>query len=351
MTLLDLGRIRLFCTSQGPSGAPTLLFVHGWGGDGREWSPHAEALSDGFRVLVPDLRGHGRSEVPDLGNTPQEMADDLAALIDTTNTGPVTAVGHSMGGQVVNLLAVRHPHHVRSVVVLDPAHGAHGEEVDRMPDRLAAYEEHGARAAAAFVAGAFSPEAQPGLRTAHVRTMLGTPDHVIAQSYAGMYTEPGAVGVRPHSEAHLRRRSQPALTVWTSAEAAAWERGTLHVPGSRVEHWPHTGHYLHEERTERTIRLIRDWATEESPDFYLDVRSAGPGSGTPDGIGTPTVRQGAQGEAVRKLQRLLNGHVPDLPSLAVDGDFGPATDARVREYQRRVEIIVDGIVGPRPGAC
>ncbi|MFE0256164.1 peptidoglycan-binding protein [Streptomyces sp. NPDC059010] len=50
---------------------------------------------------------------------------------------------------------------------------------------------------------------------------------------------------------------------------------------------------------------------------------------------------------MRKLQRLLNGHVPDLPSLAIDGNFGPKTDARVREYQRRVEITVDGIAGPQ----
>ncbi|WP_333777173.1 peptidoglycan-binding domain-containing protein [Streptomyces sp. IBSBF 3136] len=81
--------------------------------------------------------------------------------------------------------------------------------------------------------------------------------------------------------------------------------------------------------------------------FYLDVQTAVPGSGTSDGVGTPTVRQGSHGEAVRKLQRLLNEHVPDLPSLDVDGGFGPVTDARVREYQRRVEIIVDGIVGPQ----
>ncbi|MFC9398033.1 peptidoglycan-binding protein [Streptomyces sp. NPDC057027] len=71
------------------------------------------------------------------------------------------------------------------------------------------------------------------------------------------------------------------------------------------------------------------------------------GTGTPDGVGTPTLSQGSQGEAVRKLQRLLNEHAPDLPSLAVDGDFGPVTDARVREYQRRVEITVDGVVGPQ----
>ncbi|MGW0709454.1 alpha/beta fold hydrolase [Streptomyces sp. NPDC002643] len=269
MTLLDLGRIRLFCTSLGPLGtdtAPALLLVHGWGGDGREWSPHAEALADRFRVLVPDLRGHGRSEVPDEGNTPAEMAEDLAALLNSLGVGPVVAVGHSMGVQVVNLLAVRHPKAVRSVIALDPAHGADEAEVVTIPGRLAEYRKHGARAAASFVAGAFSAQAPPGLRTAHIRTMLGTPDHVVAQAYAGMYTDPGAVGVRPYSEAHLRLRPQPALTVWTSAEAAEWERGTLWVPGSRVDHWSRTGHYLHEERPGRTIGLIRDWAGGDTVD-------------------------------------------------------------------------------------
>ncbi|MDQ1043324.1 alpha/beta fold hydrolase [Streptomyces sp. V4I2] len=258
--MIDLGRIRLFCTGLGAADATALLLVHGWGGDGREWSPHAEALADRFRVVVPDLRGHGRSEVPAESNTPAEMASDLAALIDELGTGPVVAVGHSMGGQVVNLLAVHHPHTVRSVIALDPAHGAHGEETERIPARLADYRARGSRAAADFVAAAFAPDAPAGLRTAHVRTMLGTPDHVVAQAYAGMYTDPGAVGVRPHSERYLSHRTRPALTVWTSAEAAAWERGTLHVPGSRVDHWPGTGHYLHEEHPRRTVRLVEDWA-------------------------------------------------------------------------------------------
>ncbi|MDX3643576.1 alpha/beta hydrolase [Streptomyces sp. MB09-02B] len=260
MTTIDLGRVHLFCTVLGPDRAAPLLLVHGWGGDGREWSAHAEALADRFRVIVPDLRGHGRSAVPDEGNTPAEMAEDLAALLRHLGTGPTITVGHSMGGQVVNLLAVRHPELVRSVVALDPAHGAHGAEAEGIPARLAEYTEHGARAAAGFVAGAFSARASAGLRTAHVRTMLGTPDHVIAQAYAGMYSDPGAVGARPHSEAYLRRRTQPALTVWTTAPAATWERGTLHVPGSRVEHWPDTGHYLHGEHVERTVRLLEDWA-------------------------------------------------------------------------------------------
>ena len=48
--------------------------------------------------------------------------------------------------------------------------------------------------------------------------MLGTPGHVIAQAYAGMWTGPGAIGILPAGEAHLRLRTQPALTVWSSAE-------------------------------------------------------------------------------------------------------------------------------------
>ncbi|MHC5904228.1 alpha/beta fold hydrolase [Streptomyces sp. S6] len=249
--------VRLFSTTLGPADGPALLLVHGWGGDGREWSRHAEELAARYRVIVPDLRGHGRSEVPDTGNTPVEMADDLAALI--RGSAPVVAVGHSMGVQVVSQLADRHPESVRSLVALDPAHGAHGTEVDGIPARLALYESQGARAAAEFVAGAFSPQAPPGLRTAHIRTMLGTPDHVIAQAYAGMYVDPGAIGVREHTEVHLGRRTHPALTVWTSAEAAEWERGCLGTSGSRVEHWAGVGHYVHEEQPERTVRLIEEW--------------------------------------------------------------------------------------------
>ncbi|MGW3115922.1 alpha/beta fold hydrolase [Streptomyces sp. NPDC001107] len=129
--------------SLGPA-APALLLVHGWGGDGREWSGHAETLADRFHVIVPDPRGHGRSEVPEQGDTPPETADDLAALVD--------------------LLAVRHPELVRAVVSFDPAHGAHGREMDGIPGRLAACREQGARVAPDFVAVA-SGSARTARRT------------------------------------------------------------------------------------------------------------------------------------------------------------------------------------------
>ncbi|WP_176742568.1 peptidoglycan-binding protein [Streptomyces sp. LUP47B] len=73
-----------------------------------------------------------------------------------------------------------------------------------------------------------------------------------------------------------------------------------------------------------------------------------PGAG--DTVGTPTLRSGSHGPAVRKLQRLLNAHVPDIPPLAVDGVFGPVTDGRVRKFQRRLAVVVDGTSVRRLGA-
>lgn len=52
----DPDRVRLFGTTLGAA-APAVLLVHCWGGDGREWSPHAEALAGHFRVIVPDRAG------------------------------------------------------------------------------------------------------------------------------------------------------------------------------------------------------------------------------------------------------------------------------------------------------
>lgn len=61
---------------------------------------------------------------------------------------------------------------------------------------------------------------------------------------------------------------------------------------------------------------------------------------------------GSKGPAVSKLQGDLNARMPDvLPALATDGDFGPKTDARVRVFQARVHIRVDGIVGPATEAA
>lgn len=84
----------------------------------------------------------------------------------------------------------------------------------------------------------------------------------------------------------------------------------------------------------RTLRTIRG---------YIRL----PYSGTPSSgstSSTPTLRRGDRGDAVKDLQRRLGG-------LTVDGSFGPATEAKVKEFQRSKGLVVDGIVGAKTWAA
>ncbi|MFH5805423.1 alpha/beta fold hydrolase [Alienimonas sp. DA493] len=106
---------------------PPVLLIHGWPHDRRVWDGLADALSDDRRVIVPDLPGFGYSpprfegelaETPPL--TMEELADDLAALLDALGvTEPVTVGGVSMGGYAALAFAERFPERVAGLLLFD----------------------------------------------------------------------------------------------------------------------------------------------------------------------------------------------------------------------------------------
>jgi pimeloyl-ACP methyl ester carboxylesterase len=74
-----------------------------------------------FRITTYDLRGHGYSDMPPTGYTTQDLATDLAHLLDTLNIERAHIVGHSFGADVALHFAILHPERVDRLVLAEPA--------------------------------------------------------------------------------------------------------------------------------------------------------------------------------------------------------------------------------------
>ncbi len=97
-------------------GAP-LILLHGGLSSGTHWEPLLPELADGFRVITPDSRGHGRSTNPSGELSYARLADDTAALIAALGLGRPVVGGWSDGGQVALELGARHPGCASALIV------------------------------------------------------------------------------------------------------------------------------------------------------------------------------------------------------------------------------------------
>jgi pimeloyl-ACP methyl ester carboxylesterase len=119
----------LHTTSFGESGS-SIVFCHGLFGQGKNWTQIGKAFAPEHRVLLVDLPHHGRSPWHDRFDF-VAIADQVATLLSADD--PVTLVGHSMGGKVAMILAIRHPDLVARLCVVDvsPVDYGRGSEFAR----------------------------------------------------------------------------------------------------------------------------------------------------------------------------------------------------------------------------
>ncbi|WP_165036667.1 alpha/beta fold hydrolase [Candidatus Protofrankia californiensis] len=93
---------RLRVLEHGPEQAPTVVLVHGLSLNAGVWDPLVARIQNSFRILAPDLRGHGHSDAPDddTYSLSRTWAEDLEAVISLAGPGPVVLVAWSYGGLV-----------------------------------------------------------------------------------------------------------------------------------------------------------------------------------------------------------------------------------------------------------
>ena len=118
--------IELAFRTFGSEANPAIMLLHGLFGSASNWGSVARKLSDGFHVIVPDLRNHGQSPHDPVHDYPSMVADVLGVM-DRLALSDVTLVGHSMGGKVAMHLALTVPQRVGRIAVVDmsPMHYSH----------------------------------------------------------------------------------------------------------------------------------------------------------------------------------------------------------------------------------
>lgn len=194
MRRLDIGNLTLNVCDQG-SGPPILL-VHGFPLDHTMWRPQIEQLAPARRVIAPDLRGFGASDVVPGTSSMEQFADDLARLLDRLEVRePVTFCGLSMGGYVAWQFWKRHPQKLGALVLCDTRAVADPPEVARA--RLVSAErvvnEGPSVLVEAMLDRLFSQhtrEQRPELIESIRQTMLATPREGAAAAQRGMAARP-----------------------------------------------------------------------------------------------------------------------------------------------------------------
>jgi pimeloyl-ACP methyl ester carboxylesterase len=98
-------------------GAP-LVMLHSFGGSGASWSPHVPEFAKSYRVILPDLRGHGRSTNPPGLFSHKQAALDIFALLDQMGVKSFKAIGASSGAMALVHMATQQPSRIEAMVLV-----------------------------------------------------------------------------------------------------------------------------------------------------------------------------------------------------------------------------------------
>lgn len=240
---------------------PDVVLLHPFPANRGVWAPVAETLSSRYRVILPDLRGHGDSTSGEGPATMAKLADDLRSVLDDASVGRAVFAGVSIGGYVLFEFWRRARERFAGLVLSDTRAGADTDEaraarlksaddVERLgPDQFL-------DAQPGRLLGRTTLASRPDL-TARVRQMMSK------MTVKGIAAAQRGMAMRPDSTPELATISVPTLLIFgeedeltTVAEAQSLQR---QIGKSRLNVIARAGHFAVFERHEEAAALLREW--------------------------------------------------------------------------------------------
>jgi 3-oxoadipate enol-lactonase len=259
MSFADINGTRLFYESQGSG--PALLFVHGATLDHRMWRRQVDAFAPRFRTVVYDLRGCGRSAMPD-GEFKHYA--DAAALVDHLGLENVVVVGHSIGGLYSLELALGRPERLAGLVLLCMS----GLGVPAFPaETLALFAAVREAARTDILAAKATWAAGAWFSSAREHPALAAELDAILADHSGWYWthDNPATNLAPPAVERLAALQMPALVIDgvrdTDYNHAIADVLAARVAGARLVRIPTAGHMANMEAPELVNAAIADHAS------------------------------------------------------------------------------------------
>ena len=221
-----------------------IVFLHAFPFNRRMWEPQMTGLSDRYRIITLDLRGHGESDAPLWHYTLDQFADDVKGLLDHLNIQQAVLVGLSMGGYLLFAFHRRYRERIKGLVFCDTRAEADSKEVAAWRFALAqrVYKE-GTKAVAADMGpkllSASAYRTKPDLVKQVEAISLST-------QMSGVIGDLMAIAERPDSSPDLARITCPTLVLvgdgdmLTSPEEN--RRIAERIAGAKFEIIPSAGH-------------------------------------------------------------------------------------------------------------
>ena len=250
--------------SEAGQGTPVVL-LHGFPLSGAIWHEQQQQLSEQYRVIVPDLRGHGRSPAPRGVYEMDLLARDVLTLLDELQIKQAIIMGHSMGGYVTLAAWKRAPERFRALGLIASQAGADTEEGRQNRHKLV---EKVVANGVQVVAEAMLPKLFAANLPAEAPIIEPVRQLILNTPLAGIVGSLQGMAARPDSSALLPNINIPVLILAgdqdqiippdkAKATAAAMKTATLRI----VEN---AGHMPMLEQPQATMTAIRTFLGFES---------------------------------------------------------------------------------------